>query len=106
MQLLGLLLGLVIGVFLTFPFMLAQVEILGGLHKVLPSLQSEGGHAALELLLSSIVFYAVWLVALMPIIRRAGRVSAFMVFLIVLPLPPMVFEQYLVHSPLQTGGVH
>jgi hypothetical protein len=103
--LLGLLLGLVIGFFLTFPFMIAQVEILGGLYKVFPSLQSDGGHAALGLLLSSIVFYAVWLGALMLIVRRAGRVSAVMVFLIVLPLPPMAFEQYLANSPLQTGGV-
>jgi hypothetical protein len=45
--LLGLLLGLVIGFFLTFPFMIAQVEILGGLYKVFPSLQSDGGHALL-----------------------------------------------------------
>jgi hypothetical protein len=106
MKMFGAVLGLVVGFFLTFPFMIVHVEILGGLYKVFPSLQSEGGHVARVLLLSSIVFYAVWLVVLMQIVRQAGRVGAVMVFLIVLPLPPIAFEQYLANSPLQTGGMH
>jgi hypothetical protein len=100
----GAALGVVVGFLLTFPFMLAHINIEYGVRTLFPSLARDP--SALEMLLSSMAFYVVWFGVLMLIVKRAGRLSATMLFLFVLPLPPMVFEQYLFHSPLMSGGVH
>jgi hypothetical protein len=100
----GAVLGVVVGFLLTFPFMLAHIDIEYAVHTLFPSLPRDP--SGLEMLLSSIVFYVVWLGVLMLIAKRTGRLSATVLFLVVLPMPPMIFEQYLVHSPLMSGDVH
>ena len=101
---LGAALGLVVGFLLTFPFMLAHINIEYAVRTLLPSLPRDP--SGLEMLLSSIVLYVVWFGVLMLIAKRSGRLSAAMLFLVVLPVPPMLFEQYLFQSPLMSGGVH
>ena len=97
-------LGVVVGFLLTFAFMLALINIEYAVRTLLPSLPRDP--SGLEMLLSSIVFYVVWFGVLMLIAKRTGHLSAMVLFLVVLPLPPMLFEQYLFHSPLMSGGVH
>ncbi len=103
MKIVAALLGVVVGCLLTFPFMLVHVNIEAGAHILFPSLPRA---SALELLLSSIVLYGVWVSVLMLITKRNNRLSSIILFLFVLPLPPMVIEQILFNSSLNSGGVH
>jgi hypothetical protein len=101
---LGAVPGIVAGFLLTFPFMLAHVNIEYGVHSFFPALPRDP--SALEMLLSSIILYVVWFGVLTLIVKRQGRLSAIILFLLVLPLPPLVLEQILFNSSLMSGGVH
>lgn len=96
MKMLGAVLGVVAGFLLTFPFILAHVNIEYSIHALFPSLPRDA--SALEMLLSSIVLYVVWFGVLMLMVKRNGRLSSTMLFLFVLPLPPMVIENVLFYS--------
>lgn len=100
----GAVLGVVVGFLLTFPFMLAHINIEYAVRTLIPSLPSDP--SGLEMLLSSIAFYVIWFGVLMLIAKRTGRLSGTVLFLAVLPVPSVLFEQYLFHSPLMSGGVH
>jgi len=101
---LGVVLGVVTGFLLTFPFMLAHINIEYGIHALLPSLPRDP--SAIEMLLSSTLLYVVWFGILNLVVRPGRRLSATMLFLPALPLPPILIEQMLFNSPLMSGGIH
>jgi hypothetical protein len=86
----GVVVGVVVGVLMTFPFMLAHINIEYAFRAIFPALPRDPSGA--EMLLSSIVFYVAWFGVLMLIAQRSARLSATVLFLVVLPVPPMLIE--------------